>query len=238
MNNNNQLRKLINNNSISNNNVSSYKFIEYIFIFVLIIICLIIIIIIIIRGINKNKNMNKINPMIIEVVKKAYNNKEKLIYEIPNGIDNGQYSISMWLYIEDYNYNLNKDKVIISDNYNDINYNLVYLSKTFNNLVFNLKIFDLKNNTLDKKCVLENIPIQKWINVILILKNRTAEIYLDGRLSKVCYLEYVPVPLNKLKILNNDLTRSGFYGRISKLQFFNTNLGFNKIQDIFQNGLR
>lgn len=230
--NNNHVQKYLNTKTIS-----SLKSIEYIIIFLLIFICFIIILIILIRGMNKSNNKNKINPMIIEDVIKAYGNTEELTYNIPKKLSTGQYAISMWLYIEDFNYNLGNKKVIISDSYNNNDYDLVYLSKTFNNLVFNLRLFNnIKDVPIeDKECVLENIPIQKWNNVILILKNRTAEIYLDGRLSKVCYFENVPVPLNELKVLQGG-SRSGFYGRISKLQFFNNSLGYDEIQDIFQNG--
>ena len=230
-NNGNALNKYFNNKKLN-----SSKSLEYIIILILIIICIIIIIVVVIGGVKTGKNRNKQSPMILREVIQAYNisndEAKNLSYTVPN-IHNGQYSISMWLYIEDYNYELGKDKVIIRDG----DHNLVYLDKIFNNLVFNLQVYTDDNSIENKQCKLKNISIQKWNNVILILKNRTVEIYLNGRLENVCYLKSVPTSLTQLTILPKiDNRKRGFYGRMSKVQYINKAANFNEIQDIFQGG--
>ena len=231
-NNGNALNKYFNNKKLNSN-----KSLEYIIILILIIICLIVIIVVVVNGMKVSRNRNKQSPMILRDVIRAYdvpdNEDQNLSYNIPD-IRNGQYSISMWLYIEDYSYELGKDKVII----NNEDKKLIYLDKIFNNLVFNLQVYTNNNSTKSKECKLKNISIQKWNNVIFILKNRTVEIYLNGRLENVCYLNTVPIPLKKLFLLpkNNNNTKRGFYGRLSRVQYINKAANFNEIQDIFQGG--
>ena len=52
-------------------------------------------------------------------------------------------------------------------------------------MIFNLNLFNGTDNEENpRKLKLKNIPLQKWNNVILILKDRTVEMYLDGRLEE------------------------------------------------------
>jgi len=49
---------------------------------------------------------------------------------------------------------------------------------------------DAENNI--HTCELDNIPIQKWFNVIASLYGRTLDLYLDGKLVRTCVLPGVP----------------------------------------------
>ena len=140
----------------------------------------------------------------------------------------------MWLYIENWNYNIGNKKIILNADDNPI----VYLDSYKNDLIFNLNLFNDTNDiNIPKLLTLKNIPLQKWNNVILILKDRTVEMYLDGRLEETYLVDSVPKPITDLKVLPSDgNNRQGFYGQISKLQYFNKALNYTEIQEIFQNG--
>ena len=104
-------------------------------------------------------------------------------------------------------------------------------------MIFNLNLFNrIDTNDNPEPIKLENIPLQKWNNVILILKDRTVEMYLDGRLEETYLVDSVPKPITKLEALPGGNRLQGFYGQISKLQYFNKALNYTKIQEIFQNG--
>ena len=36
-------------------------------------------------------------------------------------------------------------------------------------------------------CVVSNIPLQKWLNVIISVYGRSLDMYLDGKLVRTCY---------------------------------------------------
>ena len=41
-------------------------------------------------------------------------------------------------------------------------------------------------------CTIDNVPIQKWVNIIISLYGRTLDTYLDGKLVRTCVLPGVP----------------------------------------------
>ena len=42
-------------------------------------------------------------------------------------------------------------------------------------------------------CTLENVPIQKWTNIIITINNRALDLYLDVKLVRTCVLPGVPM---------------------------------------------
>ena len=56
-------------------------------------------------------------------------------------------------------------------------------------------------NSSISSCLIENIPIQKWVNVIVSLYGSTLDTYLDGKLVRTCVLPGVPKIDNSADIL-------------------------------------
>ena len=221
-------------NNRINNSQPKGKYV-YIILVIIMIICLIIIIASLISGLGDKNDKKKYSPILIPSNIYAHQKLESPIHYKPSKVNMGRFSISMWLYIENWNYNIGKNKIILNGN----NKNLVYLDEYKNDLIFNLNLFNknTKGNNF-KPLKLKDIPLQKWNNIILILKDRTVEMYLDGRLEKTYLVQYVPKPIHNLDVLptNSDNPRQGFYGQISKLQYFNKALNYTQIQNIFQDG--
>ena len=214
------------------NNSQSNSKIVYIILVIIMIICIIIIISSLVFGLGNNDK--KKSPILIPYNISA---QKKLVSPInykPGKLNTGSFSIGMWLYIENWNYNIGQPKLIL----NADDHNLVYLDSYNNDLIFKVNKFsDINDTGVSQLLTLKNIPLQKWNNVILILKNITVEMYLNGRLEETFLLNSVPKPITTLDVLpskNNQL--QGFYGQISKLQYFNNALNYTKIQEIFQNG--
>jgi hypothetical protein len=44
-------------------------------------------------------------------------------------------------------------------------------------------------NTIIHTCTVANVPIQKWVNLIISVYGRTLDIYIDGKLSRSCVLD-------------------------------------------------
>ena len=78
-----------------------------------------------------------------------------------------------------------------------------------------------------------NIPLNMWVNVIIILIGNSVDVYINGNLKKRTKLKGVP------KINYGDLYTTnwgGFAGYLSKLRYFNRAIEPFMIDQIFTNG--
>ena len=83
------------------------------------------------------------------------------------------------------------------------------------------------------KLAFQDIPIQKWINVIIRVQNKNLDVYINGRLVKRRILNNV-VKQNYDNV--NVSINGGFNGYLSQLTYFNRAIGVAHIQDIVYNG--
>ena len=105
----------------------------------------------------------------------------------------------------------------------------LYIAPGTNELVVVMNTFDTINNEIN----IPNVPLNKWINVIIRCQNTTIDVYINGTIAKSVDLGYVPkqnygdvfVALN-----------GGFDGFISNLRYYNYALGSGEIQSITQIG--
>jgi hypothetical protein len=81
--------------------------------------------------------------------------------------------------------------------------------------------------------VINNMPINKWFNVVIRLTNNTLDVYVNGRLTQRKMLDSVP---NQ----NYDdvfiCSGGGFNGFISDLKYFNSSIGTSEINAIVSSG--
>jgi len=81
--------------------------------------------------------------------------------------------------------------------------------------------------------VIDNMPINKWFNVVIRLTNNTLDVYINGRLTQRKIMDSVP---NQ----NYDdvfiCSGGGFSGYISDLKYFNSSIGTTEINAIVSSG--
>ena len=155
-----------------------------------------------------------------------------------NGPDGIEFTWSIWVYIETLPEDHTKYAHIFSKGNSDISTNgLVqpnnapglYIAPGTNELVVIMNTFDNINNEI----LIPNVPLNKWINVIIRCQNTTLDIYINGTIAKSIDLGYVP------KQNYGDVYTSlggGFDGYISNLRYYNYALGTSAIQSITQIG--
>jgi hypothetical protein len=85
-----------------------------------------------------------------------------------------------------------------------------------------------------EQIVIKNIPIQKWVNVMIRVQNRTIDVYINGVLSTRDNLTQV-IKQNYGDIFVGD-DANGMNGFISSLRYFDHAIGNMKIQEIIQQG--
>ncbi len=112
---------------------------------------------------------------------------------------------------------------------NSINSPGVYLTPHSNKLLF---VFNTFNKVVEKFDI-DNIPMNKWVNVIIRCENKTIDIFLNSSFTKRFILTSLPKQnYNNVYIGKN----GGFAGFVSNLWYFNSAIGAKKINDIYRQG--
>ena len=89
-------------------------------------------------------------------------------------------------------------------------------------------------NTSLHTCVIDNIPIQKWVNVITSLYGRTLDVYIDGKLVRTCVIPGVPRVDNNMDI--NVTHGGGFSGWTSSFKYWSHASNPQEAYNIYKDG--
>lgn len=155
-----------------------------------------------------------------------------------NDVDGLEFTWSAWLFIEDYVYREGKYKHIFHKGNDGVGMDGInqpnnapglYMDKYTNNLIVFMNTFE----SATEKVVIDDIPIHKWVNVVVRVIQRQLDVYINGTLVKRHILSGVP------KQNYGDVYVSmngGFAGYISNLRYFDTGIGTNKIRSLTDSG--
>jgi hypothetical protein len=158
--------------------------------------------------------------------------------------DNTNMAYSIWFYINDWNYRYGDIKTIFTrmDGTNVHPCPAVQLDAIENNLTITLACFPgtpavagtQAAKSVDHTCTVGNIPIQRWVNLIVSVYGRSLDVYIDGKLVKTCLL---PGVANVNSAANIYVTPGGgFDGWTSKFQYFPTPLNPQEAWNIYSAG--
>jgi hypothetical protein len=168
------------------------------------------------------------------------NNGSTTIYRSVNATDGIEFSWSVWLYINNLNTSgtTSSYKHIFSKGNSNLNDNgLVYpnnapglyIAPNTNTLVVMMNTF----NVINEEILIPDIPLNKWVNVIIRCKNTTLDVYINGTIARSINLVGVPKQnYGSVYVAMN----GGFSGYISNLWYHNYALGTSEIQKISENG--
>jgi hypothetical protein len=73
-------------------------------------------------------------------------------------------------------------------------------------------------NSIVHTCNIANVPVQKWVNLLVSVYGRSMDVYLDGKLVKTCLLPGIAKINNTAPIYITP--KGGFAGWTSKLQYW------------------
>lgn len=162
-----------------------------------------------------------------------------------NNENNGvEFTWSVWIYIDDNNYNAGKfrhifhkgeEKVKVSENGGDTGLNApqnapgLYITPVKNNLLVVMNTF----HNVSEEVEVEELPMNKWINIMLRVENRTMDVYINGTIVRRHMLTGLP-----RQNYGNVYTgmNGGFSGNTSNLWYFDYGLGAREIENIVKNG--
>ena len=154
-----------------------------------------------------------------------------------NENDGIEFSWNVWIYVNDLN-PLGQYKHIFykgNDNLlsNGMNYPNnapgLYLAPNTNALVVVMNTY----NEINEEIMVPDIPLNKWVNVIIRCQNTTLDVYINGVITRSIELNGVPKQnYGNVYVGMN----GGFDGFISNLQYFNHALNVTQINKIVSNG--
>ena len=178
-----------------------------------------------------------------------------------NGSDvaSTNFAYSIWFYVNDWNYRYGEPKVILGrmgSKGSDTSGGgalmggagrepcpAVILGAIENNLSVLLSCYPgldqapttaTVESSILHKCSVTNIPIQKWVNLVVSVFGRTMDIYLDGKLVKTCLLPGVPKINNSADLYVTP--KGGFDGWTSKVSYYPNQLNTQDAWNIYAKG--
>ena len=107
----------------------------------------------------------------------------------------------------------------------------IWMDQSSNEIVVVMNTFN-KTDTKDG-CVVSNIPIGLWVNLIVICIENKIDIYVNGGLKNRCTLNGIPMQnMGDVYITQN----GGYDGFISKVRYYNYALPYWKVEQILADG--
>ena len=159
------------------------------------------------------------------------------------------FAYSIWFYINDWNYRYGQIKTIFARMGNaPAGKNpcpAVQFDAIENNVTVTLACFPgsggaapaagaMAATSVDHTCTVGNVPIQRWVNLIVSVYGRSMDIYIDGKLVKTCLLPGVAnINSNASIYVTPD---GGFDGWTSKFQYYPSPLNPQEAWNIYVAG--
>jgi len=162
------------------------------------------------------------------------------IYRSINENDGIEFSWSVWLFINNLELSKNTStyKHIFSKGNSELNSKGViypnnapglYIAPNSNTLVVMMNTFSVINEEI----LIPDIPLNKWVNVIIRCQNTTLDVYINGTIARSINL--VGIPKQNYGNVYVGMN-GGFNGYISNLWYHNYALGTSEIQKISEKG--
>jgi hypothetical protein len=173
-----------------------------------------------------------------------------------SGVPSSNFAYSVWFYVNDWNYKYGKPKVIFGRMGGQGTAEtevvpgvpgrdpcpLVTLGAVENNIAIALSCFPgvdqgssvEGDRSIIHTCAITNVPIQRWVNLVISVYGRTLDVYMDGKLVRTCLLPGIANVNN-----NADLyitPAGGFEGWTSNLQYYPEALNPQQVWNIYSKG--
>ena len=161
------------------------------------------------------------------------------------------FSYSIWINIDDWSYNYGKPKTIFGRMTNSSSSEQpcpkVDLGAIENNLEIKLTISGCTPDEATSQsvsipgttscihtCIVANIPIQKWVNILISVYGQSLDVYIDGKLVKTCVMPGIAVVDQNADVFVTP--NGGFAGWTAKFQYFPYAMDPQGAWNIYQKG--
>ena len=147
---------------------------------------------------------------------------------LPPNSNPSNFSISLWFYVTTWACgNLPKDVFKLKGGATGTDDNFyIRLGACQNDMDIGTKVYTTAPTTstpipvaTTSVCHISNIPLQRWVNVIVSIYGRTLDTYVDGKLVRTCVLPAVSAALANQTQLTNLEIGGGFDGFVTSVRY-------------------
>lgn len=175
---------------------------------------------------------------------------------IPAPLAGGEYTVNTWVYVNDYSVNRGQNKNILTLGGTSFATLAVFLGPYKNTLSVRVKTDDTNTGELSssglatlfstlqsgsslldisKPCDINGIDLQKWVQVTVVLNNKTCDVYMDGKLARSCILPSF-FRVDKSSTMMSICDYKGFGGYVSNTSAYNYALNPEQVWRLFMSG--
>lgn len=150
------------------------------------------------------------------------------------------FAYSVWFFVQDWNYRYGEDKILFrrtgsaSTGTASIQPGpLVFFDKRDNAIQIQLSCATDASQYMTHTCRVANIPIQKWVHLVVSVNGRSLDVYVDGKLVKTCLMPGVA------NVATSDVSLTpggGFAGITAKFQYYPQPLNPQEVWDLYAKG--
>ena len=166
------------------------------------------------------------------------NNDAVTIYRSVNESQGLEFTWSVWIFINNMQTNSGIYKHVFSKGNSNLKQNGVispnnapglYIAPDTNSLIVMMNTY----NVINEEITIPDIPLNKWVNVIIRCENTKLDVYINGTITRSVNLVGIPKQnYGDVHVAMN----GGFDGYISNLWYYNYSLGTAAIQRIMTRG--
>jgi hypothetical protein len=84
-------------------------------------------------------------------------------------------------------------------------------------------------------CDIQNLPLQKWICLAVVMNGRVMDVYMDGKLTRSCVLPGIPIVERGNNVISLGML-GGWAGAMSTTRFYGYALTPDVIYSLYQEG--
>jgi hypothetical protein len=175
---------------------------------------------------------------------------------IPAPLSGGEYTVNTWVYVNDYSVNRGQNKNILTIAGTSFATLTIFLGPYKNTLSVRVKTDDANSGELStsglttlystlqsgsslldisKPCDINGIDLQKWVQVTVVLNNKTCDVYMDGKLARSCILPSF-FRVDKSNTMMSICDYKGFGGFVSNTSAYNYALNPEQVWRLFMSG--
>ena len=147
------------------------------------------------------------------------------------------FAYSVWFYIDDWSYRYGEPKIVLGRLDADLKPSpSIVLGAIENNVKIETTVYASAQSTSGSThtCNVANVPIQRWVNLIVSLYGRTLDVYIDGKLVRTCVLPGVAKIANNAPVYVTPL--GGFSGYTSNIHYYGDAVNPQQAYNIYRAG--
>ena len=146
--------------------------------------------------------------------------------------DGMEFSYMLWMFIDDFDYKKGQWKHVFHKGNEQASPNRapgVWLHPNENKMRIYMNTFQSISNHVD----IGNIPVGKWFQLSIVLKQRTMDVYINGFLKKRVVFDSIPRQNFGDLFVN---TRGGFSGFVSRMRYFDYAVNLTEVEHALRIG--